>query len=322
MLRSFLIVTASLLLCSPFPIGLAHGRDIETLSLKIADEMDARDKAVVSVLDFTNLDGDATDLGLYLSDEIANILVNLEDGFDVVDRSVLDEILKDASFADAVSKTPALMRQIGTSTGVEVLVLGSIAPFRDRVRVNIRMLDTAAEKMVWGSTANIKPDPEIKELLARETRAPGSKKKKSVKPPPRFNNRYLQFTVTSMGISPKYKTAVVGLLVENISKEDVKIALRPPSDPIYLVESSATLVDDRGVRCQGAETSGIKTEAFSLLTAQSSTVILISFNCETVPAGEFATVTADFFAEAHKDRADFSMGIPNIQIAAFNKQGS
>ncbi len=312
--RPFLIVAASLLLF-PFAIGLAHGQGIETLSLIIADQMNKRNKAaVVSVLDFTGASGETTDLGQYLADEIAMILVNLEDGFDVVDQSVINEILKGVSFENAARRAPSLVRQIKRSTGVEMVILGTVTPFRDTVRVHIKMLDIITERSVWESTLDIKPDAEMKRLLAQETGPPASEKGRSGGPSPQFNNKYLQVTVTSMAISPKYKTALVGLLLKNIAEEDIKIALQPPSDRIYLVESSATLVDDSGIRCHGAETSGIKTRAFSLLTAKSSTVITISFNCEAVLEGEFAALTADFFIEAPGDRTAFSMGIPNIQI--------
>ncbi len=170
--------------------------------------------------------------------------------------------------------------------------------------------------MIWESASNIRPNADLKELLGMETRPSASRRSKSIRPASQFKNKYLRATVTSVGISPKYKTATVGLLIENISKEDIKIALRPPADPIYLVQTSATLIDDAGIICQGAETSGVKTEEFSMLTAKSSTVVIISFNCDTVPEGEFATMTADFFAEARQDRADFSMGIPRIQMSA------
>lgn len=320
--RTFLVVTATLFLLFSNTIEPVRGQEIETLSLKIADQMDERNKASVSVLDFTNLDGETTDVGQYLADEIADILVNMEDEFDVVDRSVINEILKEESFASAVNKNPSVAKEIEASTGVEVLVSGTITPFRDRVRVNVKMFDTALEKTVWGSTSNIKPSADMKELLALQTPSSASKKGKSAKPLPQFKNRYLRVTVTSLGISPTYKTAVVGLLIENISKEDIKIALRPPANPIYLVETAATLIDDSGISCRGADTSGINTDEYSLLTAKSSTVVVISFNCESIPEGEFGTLTADFFAEARRNRTGFSIGIPRIQLSAFRTQRS
>ncbi len=310
----------------------AHAHAIEILSSKIADEVEGNDKKVIAVVDFTNLDGEATPVGQYIAEEVVNALLGSERKLEVVDRMALRSILKNDSFAEAIDRDPSLVRRIGESEGVEMIVTGTATPFRDRIRISVKLLDTATEKVVWGTSSNIQPDEELKELLAGDIRS--SSKEASSEDSglersgrlPQFKNGYLRATVTSVGLSTKYKTAVVGILVENISKNDIRIALHPPADQVYLVETSARIVDDKGIHCRGAEASGIKqtsqfySGAFSLLTARSATPVIISFNCDPLLEGDWATLAADFFAEIREERADFSMGISNIKVPAIEKQ--
>ena len=81
---------AMLLLLSVTAWG--YEKEIEQLSAAMAEKIAAKGKKTVAVVDFTDLQGNVTELGRFLAEELSGSLTDGEKGFEVVNRSNLRQI--------------------------------------------------------------------------------------------------------------------------------------------------------------------------------------------------------------------------------------
>lgn len=70
----------------------AYEAEIKKLSSTMAEKIAATKKAKVAVVDFTDLQGDVTELGRFIAEEFSVALASAGKGFKVVDRTHLKTI--------------------------------------------------------------------------------------------------------------------------------------------------------------------------------------------------------------------------------------
>jgi len=135
-----------------------------TLAAKIAESARKR----VAVVDFTDLQGNVTELGRYLAEELSGALVNDARSFRVIDRAHLKAILQEHKLAETGLIEPQTARQLGKIAGVDTLVTGTItSAFGETVRVLVKALDVETADIIAQSTADIPKTDAIKILLGQ-----------------------------------------------------------------------------------------------------------------------------------------------------------
>src|ERR1700691_6051364 len=105
---------------------------IKQVSLQLADTIASSGKKTVAVADFTDLDGNVTELGRFLASDLSDSLAAQAKGFLVIDR--------------AQSKSAA------QSSSVDALVTGSVTTFADHVRLSTKVLD-ATNSAILGAAS-------------------------------------------------------------------------------------------------------------------------------------------------------------------------
>jgi TolB-like protein len=215
---------------------VALQKEIPSAASTIADDIAISGKRSVAVVDFTNLQGNVTELGRYLAEEIALGLVTTKKNLSLVDRTHLRTLMQEHKLATTGVIDPATARQLGKIVGVEVLVTGTITPFADSVRVVIKALDTDTARIVAASSIDIGKTRTIEELLARDVvvgsnaailpsvkadasdTAAGSRG--SV-----FQNEVLRATANQVSVTADNFHATLDMTIENISRQPLRIAL-------------------------------------------------------------------------------------------------
>ena len=79
-----------------FPLVVSAGtyeEELQGLSLKIAKNIERSGKRTVAVVDFTDFQGNVTELGRFIAEELSANLVSLKKGFRVIDRLHLKSII-------------------------------------------------------------------------------------------------------------------------------------------------------------------------------------------------------------------------------------
>jgi TolB-like protein len=143
----------------------AYEAEINKLSATMAQKIAIAKKAKVAVVDFTDLQGDVTELGRFIAEEFSVAIAGAGKGFKVVDRTHLKSIIKEHKLSATGIIDPKTARKLGKIAGVEALVTGTLTPFGDTVRIAVKILDTATAEVIDAKTGNIAKTEAIKELL-------------------------------------------------------------------------------------------------------------------------------------------------------------
>ena len=161
----------------------AYEKEIDALSVAMAEKIASAGKTTVAVVDFTDLDGGVTELGRFLAEELSAAFAGAGGGFEIVDRTHLKSILREHKLAESGIIDPSTARQLGDIAGVDALVTGTLTPFGDSVRVAAKVLDVSTAKVVSAERVSIAKTQAITELLAGQVRQ-GAGPGRPAPPPP------------------------------------------------------------------------------------------------------------------------------------------
>jgi TolB-like protein len=118
------------------------------------------------VADFTDLQGNVSELGRFISEELSTQLVIDAKSFNVVERIQLAAILKEHQISISGLVDPATIRKLGQFAGVDAIVTGTLVPFSDSVRLTAKVLDVSTAKVMAVSTAELPRTKAIDDLLS------------------------------------------------------------------------------------------------------------------------------------------------------------
>ncbi|MCG2759513.1 MAG: CsgG/HfaB family protein [Desulfobacteraceae bacterium] len=147
--------------------SIAYENEIENLSSVMTVNIASAGKKIVAVVDFTDLQGNVTELGRFLAEEFSIAIAGADKGFMVVDRTHLKSIIEEHKLSATGLIDPQTARKLGKIAGVDALITGTITPFGDSIRLAVKVLDTETAKMISASSGNIARTKAIEELLAR-----------------------------------------------------------------------------------------------------------------------------------------------------------
>jgi TolB-like protein len=143
------------------------GQDIKAISSSLAKSIAGSGRKTVAVIDFTDLQGNVTELGRFLAEEVSVDLVGEAKGYEVIERNQLKIILQEHRLSATGLIDPQTAKKLGQFAGVDALVTGTITAFGDSVRVSAKVLDTQTARMLGATTSDIPKTKTIEELLSR-----------------------------------------------------------------------------------------------------------------------------------------------------------
>lgn len=162
----------TLFIFSVASLAYAYEDEVNSISAKMAEEIAKSGKTNVAVVDFTDIQGNTTELGRFLAEEFSVAFAQRQEGFRVIDRIHLKSIIKEHKLSATGIIDPTTARKLGEIAGVDALVTGSITPFGDNVRITIKILDTKSAMIIGASKGNIAKTKAIEELLLRGIETP------------------------------------------------------------------------------------------------------------------------------------------------------
>lgn len=154
----------SLLVSSAF----GYEKEIEQLSAQMAEKISGKGKKTVAVVDFTDLEGNVTQLDQFIAEEFSVALASAGKGFRVIDRTRLKSIIKENKLAATGLIDPATASKLGKIAGVDALVTGTLTPFGDNVRLTVKVLDSETADIIDSAKSNFAKTQAINELLGKE----------------------------------------------------------------------------------------------------------------------------------------------------------
>jgi len=162
-----LITTLVLLLA--VPAASAQGMDDEFKPLVDAIITSCSQAQVkrITVADFTDLQGQVTELGRFVAEEISGSLVIARPHFGIVDRANLRVLLAENKLTISGLINPETAKVLGQIAGVDGIVTGTITPLGDSVRVSAKVIATDTATILAAARTDIARTRAIEDLLER-----------------------------------------------------------------------------------------------------------------------------------------------------------
>ncbi len=163
--RTLSFFGTALLLASLASSAWGYEKEIKQLSEQMAAKISAKGKKTVAVVDFTDLEGNVTQLDQFIAEEFSVALAGVGKGFRVIDRTRLKSIIKENKLAETGFIDPATASKLGNIAGVDALVTGTLTPFGDTVHLTVKVLDSETADVIDSAKSDIAKTPAINELL-------------------------------------------------------------------------------------------------------------------------------------------------------------
>lgn len=158
-----------LCLCLHFPaLGQELRTELETHATKLAGQIDGQSKKKVAVLDFTDLQGGASELGRFIAEELTVNMVSGKREFALLDRANLARVLSEHKLTAQGLVDPENAKKLGQFSGVDALVLGTIVPLPPHIQLSAKIITTDTAEIVGAAKATFKTDHTIDNLLAQK----------------------------------------------------------------------------------------------------------------------------------------------------------
>lgn len=138
---------------------------VSDLSQQIASKMSAKQKTTVAVIEFTDLQGNVTDFGRFLAEELVTRLGDLQK-FRVIERQLLNKIITEQKLSLTSIVDPASAQQLGKILSVDAIVAGTVTNLAQSIRVNARLISTETGEVFATATADIFKDESVTGLLS------------------------------------------------------------------------------------------------------------------------------------------------------------
>jgi TolB-like protein len=167
-IRSLSICGAVMFLSLLVSSAWGYEKEIEQLSSAMAEKIAAKGKKTVAVVDFTDLEGNVTQLDRFIAEEFSVALAGAGKGFRVIDRTNLKSIIKENKLSATGLIDPETARKLGKIAGVDALVTGTLTPFGDNVRLTVKVLDSETADIIDSAKSNFAKTQAINELLGKE----------------------------------------------------------------------------------------------------------------------------------------------------------
>ena len=117
-------------------------------------------KAKIAVVEFSDLNGDVTDFGRLLSEELITKL-STTGNYTVVERLLLNKAIAEHKLQLQGIVDPKSAKELGKILGVDAIVSGTVAPMGDSLRVNARVISTETGEVLSSAAVSIANDGTI-----------------------------------------------------------------------------------------------------------------------------------------------------------------
>jgi TolB-like protein len=160
-----LTIVLCLFVCSHAP---AKAQDMDTELTKLTENLAGLIKdhgsKKVTVLDFTDLDGNTSEVGKYAAEQLTVDFVMKKRDFSVLDRANLKKIMDEHKLTASGLVDPENAKKLGQFAGVDAMIFGKIIPAVGKVNVTATIVTTDTAEIIGGGKASFINDSAVQQL--------------------------------------------------------------------------------------------------------------------------------------------------------------
>jgi len=146
---------------------------LESLSKQIVNSMTESSKQKVAVIEFSDLGGNISELGKYLSEELITRLF-ITGKFEVIERRLLNKVLDEQKLSVSDLIDPNSIKELGKILGVDAVVSGTVTDLGTSLKINARIISTETGLVFSVAAAEIHKDKSIEKLMSKSFIAKGT----------------------------------------------------------------------------------------------------------------------------------------------------
>ena len=137
-----------------FSYASTFNEAMDNLASQITSEISGNEKKHVAVVDFTDLDGEVSDLGKFVAEEILIRLFRAGE-VQVVERRFIKKMMEEMKLQKSGVIDEGSIRKLGRLLGVDALCTGTITELLRTVKINARLIDTETGSIFAASSCEI-----------------------------------------------------------------------------------------------------------------------------------------------------------------------
>lgn len=152
-------------------------KEFSSLAEQLAAQIKESGRKKLTVLDFTDLQGNGNELGRFVAEQLAVSLLAHRKDFSLMDRANLKTILAQHKLTAEGLVDPENAKKLGQFAGVDAIILGNTTPLTDTVIITATVIATDTAEIVSKVSRPLTKTTDINQLLSQQLRSNESSNK-------------------------------------------------------------------------------------------------------------------------------------------------
>ena len=169
-LKNYAGVALSVIMsCQVFAQTQNMDKELSGLAEKLATQIKETGRKKVAILDFTDLQGNNTELSRFVGEQFQVTFVERRNGVSVMDRANLKKILAEHKLTLDGLIEPENAKKLGQFAGVDAIILGKVTQLKDDVVATANVIATDTAEIIGAGKVTFKADAGIAALSSNPT---------------------------------------------------------------------------------------------------------------------------------------------------------
>jgi TolB-like protein len=185
--------------------GGGYEATLKTVAARLVSQLELAHQKSATVLDFTDLQGQGTELGRFLAQELSDQLVAAAKTISLVDRANLQVLLRENKLSMDGLINPESSRKLGNMIGIDTVISGTVTPFGETMRLSVRAVAVETGKIVAAQSVTLPATNELTDLFTHGVSSTSSRPEETTSPDPRdrFRSDTLKLSGRSITVYQK-----------------------------------------------------------------------------------------------------------------------
>lgn len=145
--------------------------ELDSFTSQIRQQLAQNEKKTIAVSEFTDLGGNISDLGKFVTDEIITRLI-LSGEFKVIDRKYFSKILKNQGLSLSNVLDPNSAQTLQNLLGIDAIITGTIVDLGTIVKIHARLHSSNPSNIFGAACMELKTNDNLRNLMEQQTLEP------------------------------------------------------------------------------------------------------------------------------------------------------
>jgi TolB-like protein len=168
--QKIILVPLALWLGTSHSFAQTLDKEIANLAASLSKALVLQGSKNVAAIDFTDLQGQPSELGRFLSEQLTLEMVTVA-GVSMLDRANIKSILSEHKLTEAGLVNPANAKKLGEFAGVDAILIGTVTELDSGIILTVKAISTESAKILAAGRATFPTTSDIQQLLNRSVSA-------------------------------------------------------------------------------------------------------------------------------------------------------